>query len=223
MSYGITVNNSNGNLVIDNTYKNMGLRQKTSFSLSSGSEQTITFSSAVNPLLFISASGSGVGVIEAGLSGSTYTWVIRAAGTSSGYVYVFDDPTAATSSYGIKVFDISGNQVFNSDNKYIRVIDVFNCSFSGGGFNTTSNVPTVSRTYSSSNYAVCIATPRAGFDGFNTGAIRTDAISTSSTGVSISNVITKSFSGPWSTHTGLVTLAATSGNVTAMTIDVTGY
>lgn len=223
MTYGMSVTNTSGDLVIDNTYKNMGLRQKVLFSLSAGGEQTITLTGAANPLLFISASGSGVGVIQAGISGSTYTWVIRAAGTSSGYVYVFDTPVNASSSYGLVVFDGSGNQVFNSDNKYIRVVDVFNCSFSGGGFNTTSNVPTVSRSYASSSYAVCIATPRAGFDGFNTGAIRTDAISTTSTGISISNTITKSFSGPWSTHTGLVTLAATSGNVSAMTIDVTGY
>jgi hypothetical protein len=223
MSFGIVVYNSTNNLVIDDTYKNMGLRQKTAFSLGGGGEQTITLTSAVNPLLFISASGSGVGVIQAGLSGSTYTWVIRAAGTSSGNVYIFDEPSAATSTYGVKVMNASGVQVFNSDNKYIRVVDVYNCFFSGGGSNTTSNVPTVSKTYPSSNYAVCIATPRAGFDGFNTGVIRTDAISTTSTGISISNTITKSFAGPWSTHTGLVTLAATSGNVTAMTIDVTGY
>jgi hypothetical protein len=176
-------------------------------------------SGANNPLLFISAT-NGVGVIEAGLSGSTYTWVIRASGSSTGNVYVFDDPVTATSSYGIKVLDSSGNQVFNSDNKYIRVVDVFSCSFSGNGFNTTSNTPTVSRSYSSSNYAVCIATPRAGFDGTNTSVIRTDAITTTSTSISISNTITKSFAGPWSTHTGLL---ITSGSVLAMTIDVTGY
>jgi hypothetical protein len=65
-----------------------------------------------------------------------------------------------------------------------------------------------------------MATPRAGFDGFNTGVIRTDAITTTSTSISISNTITKSFAGPWSSHTGLL---ITSGSVLAMTIDVTGY
>lgn len=223
MAYGFTVYNSTNNLVVDNFYKNMGLRQKTAFSLGGGGEQTITFSGAVNPLLFINASGSGAGVIEAGLSGSTYTWVIRGAGSTSGNVYVFDEPTSSTSTYGLKVMNAAGVQVFNSDNKYVRVVDVYNCSFSGGGFNTTSNVPTVSRSYSSATYAVCIGTPRAGFDGINTSAIRTDAITTSSTSISISNTITKSFTGPWSTHTGLVTLVGGSGNVVAMTIDVTGY
>ena len=223
MAYGMTVYNTANNLVIDNFYKNMGLRQKTAFSLGGGNEQTITFSGATNPLLFISANGSGAGVIEAGLSGSTYTWVIRGAGSTSGNVYVFDEPVTSTSTYGIRVMNSSGVQVFNSDNKYIRVVDVYNCSFSGGGFNTTSNVPTVSRSYSSATYAVCIATPRAGFDGTNTSVIRTDAITTSATSISISNTITKSFAGPWSTHTGLVTLVGSSGSVNAMTIDVTGY
>jgi len=219
MTYGLTVYNTTNNLVVDNTYKNMGLRSKTAFSLGSGGEQTITLSGANNPLLFISSSDQ-VGVIEAGLSGSTYTWVIRAAASSSGNVYVFDDPVTATSTYGLKVLDSSGNQVFNSDNKYIRVIDVFSCSFSGNGFNTTANTPTITRSYSSGNYAVCMATPRAGFDGFNTSAIRTDSITTTSTSISIQNTITKSFAGPWSSHTGLL---ITSGSVLAMTIDVTGY
>lgn len=219
MTYGLTVYNTTNNLVVDNTYKNMGLRSKTAFSLGSGGEQTITLSSANNPLLFISSSDQ-VGVIEAGLAGSTYTWVIRAAASSSGNVYVFDDPVNSTSTYGLKVLDSSGNQVFNSDNKYIRVVDVFSCSFSGNGFNTTANTPAVNRSYSSGNYAVCIATPRAGFDGFNTSSIRTDSITTTSTSISIQNTITKSFTGPWSTHTGLL---ITTGSVLAMTIDVTGY
>jgi len=221
MTYGLTVYNTTNNLVIDNTYQNMGLKSKVSFSLGAGGSTTVTLSGAIAPLLFINSSGY-VGVMNFSISGTTASWTIAAGTSSSGAVYIFDQGLSTASGYGMRVLDSSGNDVFNSSNKYLRVVETFSVSYSPASTIGVTG-PTVSRSYSASVYAACISQPRAEqivSSGGNT--LITDGINTTSTGVNIAHNVSLSY--PFGTiitdHTGFY---FGSGTVPAMTIDVTGY
>ena len=220
MTYGLTVYNTTNNLVIDNTYQNMGLKSKVSFSLGTGATQTVTLSNAVAPLLFINSSGY-VGILNFSVSGTTASWILACGSSSTGAAYIFDQGLSTATGYGMRVLDSSGNDVFNSSNKYLRVVETFSVSYSP----TTIGVsgPDVTRTYGSSTYAACISQPRLetiSRAGGNT--LITDGINTTSTSVTISHGTSQSY--PFGTvitdHTGFY---FGSGTVPAMTIDVTGY
>jgi hypothetical protein len=220
MPYGMTVYNTTNNLVIDNTYQNMGLKNKVSFSLGGGGTQTISLSGAVAPLLFINSSGY-VGIMNFSVSGSTATWTLVAASSSTGAAYVFDQGLTTASGYGMRVLDSAGNDVFNSSNKYLRVVETYSVSYSATSLGVSG--PTVTRSYGASTYAACISQPRVEIvSGAGGNTVITDAINTSSTSVSIAHNLSQSY--PFGTvitdHTGLY---FGSGTVPAMTIDVTGY
>ena len=221
MTYGLTVYNTTNNLVIDNTYQNMGLKSKVSFSLGAGGTQTVTLSNAIAPLLFINSSGY-VGIMNFSISGTTASWTLAAGSASTGAAYVFDQGLSTASGYGMRVLDSSGNDVFNSSNKYLRVVETFSVAFSPAGTIGVTG-PTVTRSYGASVYAACISQPRAEeivSSGGNT--LISDGINTTSTSVSIAHNVSQSY--PFGTiitdHTGFY---FGSGSVQAMTIDVTGY
>lgn len=216
MSYGFQFTTSAGDVIVDETYKNMGMRQKTSFSLTAGSEYDVTYTGDY-PLIAINSNCSA-GIIEIFYSGTnTTTWRIRSASTGNVTVYVFAEPAASTSTYGMKIFNSSSVQVFNTDNNYLRVVDVFACTY-----NNTSR-PTVTRTYSTSaTYAVIMGWPRLLFNTFSTPVnVNTDGITCTSTSVTVANNInaTKGGSSGWANHTGY----SFSGTTYNITVDVTGY
>ena len=222
MSYGFAAYNSSGYLLIDNTYQNLSLQVKQTFSLSSGATTTVTYSNGVSPLLFINSSGY-TGILQFGVSGTTYTWIIHCASTSTGSFYIFDQPLAnATTGYGMIVRNAAGSQVFNSTNKYLRVVDLLSVSFSISGDVGVSG-PTVNATYPSATYAVCVAQPRANVilsSGGNT--LTVDGIQTTSTGVSIA--CNNSVTYPYGTVLPYtVGLFQGSGSVPAMVCNVSGY
>ena len=228
MTYGLSVSNTAGSVQIDNTYKNMSLQQKIPYSLGAGGETTITQYNSVNPMLFFRPTSGSVGVIYVSLSGSTFTWQIRAGSASSGDIYIFDQPNAATtSSYGLKVFDSSGNDIFNSDNKYLRVVEQFNCNYSVVFGNPQGAVGgSVTRTYPAGTYAVGMAQARLyyTFSGSNF-TFYTDGVSLTSTSVTVSQGITRNVTAGTPAaglHTGFEFLSG-NGYVPAITINVEGY
>jgi len=112
---------------------------------------------------------------------------------------------------------ITGNNVFNTDNNYLSVIDVWGATFSG------SSRPTVTRSgYPSGTYAVVLGWPRLLFTSFTTPiTYQTDGINCTSTSVAVASNVsgTGGNSFGWSDHTGY----QYSGTSINMTINVTGY
>ena len=220
MSYGLTVYNQSNNVIIDSDYRNMVLRQKNTLTFTPTQQsygnvivnvdrKSFSLSNAVNPIIFIKSS-IGVGLTNITNSGSTYTWTISSNTAGSCTVYIFDLIQSPQTTYGMQVFDASGSVVFNSDNQYMKVIDIFNVPWS------SSTWPSVSRSYSSGNYAVSIGCPRT--IALIGGSLDTDSIICNSTSVSLSfsvSDITNQVHG-YGFLTGSTTL-------TGLTIDVTGY
>jgi len=225
MTYGLSVSNTAGSVQIDNTYRNMSLQQKTAYSLGAGGETTITQTNSVNPMLFFRPTSGSVGVIYVSLSGSTFTWRIRAASASSGDVYIFDEPNAAlTSGYGMRVFNSSGSDIFNSSNKYLRVVERFNCPYSVVFGNPQGAIgSTVTRTYASGVYAVGMGEARMYYtvagSNFN---FYTDSVSLTSTSVTVAQNLVRTVAPGTGTHTGFQFLNG-NGYVPAITINVEGY
>jgi hypothetical protein len=224
MTYGLQTTNTGGNVVIDSTYRNLVLRQKTTFSItpttqSSGvvsidvGRQNVSFANASSPVICLN-SDTPAGLSAISISGSTYTWTISANNQCTVTAYIFDVPVTTTSTYGLKVFDASSNLVFNSDYKYMKVVDFFNLDY-----NFSGTTPTVTRSYSSGTYAVCVGNPRTQSTALPFSFMNTDGISCTSTSITV-------------TAFGVTDLPAYaagmgnksgSGTTNGLTIDVTGY
>ena len=189
MAFGATVYNDGGNIVIDPDFRNLVLRSKTSLTFvttyqSSGrvsgyvDRKTVSLTNAVNPLIAFK-SDQGVGLMGLSISGSTYTWTISANQDHTCTVYIFDYAPTPTSTLGMQVFDSSGNQVFNSDAKYMKVVDFFTTTYA----NVAGGWPAVIKTYSAGDYAVAVGFPRT----IRTiaGDVTTDRLIATSTKVSV--------------------------------------
>lgn len=224
MSFGFEAYNNGGYLQVNNSYVNLALQLKQTFSLGGGGTTTVTYTSANSPIFFINSTGY-VGVTGLSVSGTTYVWYVGAASSSTGAFYVFDTQlTNATSGFGIIVNDTLGNQIFNSTNKYMRVTDLIQVPFSNSGdYGVSGSTVTNTYTYPSGTYAVGLSQPRvnvrlgAGSGGSN--LVTWDASQCSSTGVSIANNYSQSV-GTLPTTTGIY---EGSGNIPAMVINVSGY
>ena len=221
MTYGFEAYNTSGYLLIDNTYQNLSLQIKQTYSLSAGASTTVTLTNAFSPMLFINASGY-VGLTNFYISGTTAIWTLQAASTSTGAFYVFDQPLAnATTGYGMIVRNAAGTQVFNSTNKYLRVVDVLSVPYSNS--NTGVSGPNVTGTYPSATYACCLSMPR--LEEYASGGgnvVATDAINTTSTSVTISHNLS-TFYGSGTVVSSLTGVYFGTGTQPAMVCNVSGY
>jgi hypothetical protein len=221
MSFGFEYTDTSGNVIVDQDYQNMGLRQKNTYVMTSGQTQAVTYTGNF-PLVAINCDGYA-GIIQtdfsnySGTTPLTGTWTIKCSSSGTVNVYFFDYPFASTSTFGMQIFDQLGNNVFNTDNSYLRVIDSWGATFSG------SSRPTVTRSgYTSGTYAVVLGWPRLLFTTF-TAPVNyvTDGINCTSTSVTVANNVSgvggNSFG--WSDHTGY----QYSGTSINLTINVTGY
>jgi len=219
MSYGLQAKNQNNDVVIDSDFRNFVFKQKQVLSFSPVSErsgmtiiniarQTVTYYGGISPIIAIKTNGE-VGITQLDISGSTYTWTFSANTATGCTVYIFDVPTTVSGTTGIQVFDGSSQCVFNSENKYMKVIDTFPITWGN------SSWPTVTRTYTSGDYAVAIGCPRT--VRIIGGSADTDAITASATTVTVKYGIAE--------HTAFVrTLGTFNGDnvVTGLTINVAG-
>ncbi len=189
MAFGATVYNDTGNIVIDPDFRNLVLRSKTSLTFVTTNQsygnvsgpvdrKTVSLANAVSPVIAFKSS-VGVGLTNLSISGSTYTWTISANADHTCEVYVFDFAPTPTSTFGMQVFDGSSNQIFNSDAKYMKVVDFFTTTYArvSGGW------PAVIRNYSAGDYAVAVGFPRT--IRIVGGSIDTDRLIATSTKVSV--------------------------------------
>ncbi|BBP95976.1 hypothetical protein BSFA1_11050 [Burkholderia sp. SFA1] len=139
--FGLQLFNSSGNLQIDSTFKNLGLREKGT-TRSGGSPAgnmgwywaTVTTSVGNAPMIAFRSS-SKCYLRYSSISGSQITYWFHCLGTGVTVQYwIFDDPSLATLSgnYGLQVFNASGSKVFDSRTKYMRVIDSISAAGSSG-------------------------------------------------------------------------------------------
>lgn len=214
MPNGLIVSNTTGNVVIDGNYHNLHLQEKKVFSLASGGEYPV--STAVSgAVLFLGVTGGFAGVIEQAAAGNS--WLVRASSNCTVSAYIFAPGSPEKAAWGMEVYDESGALVFSSAASALRITD-FNLLPFSSGYATTNNRPSFQKAYGIA-VASCVGIPRAGFDGNNTEALRTDAINTDGGVLTVTNTLVKSFTGPWSTHTGLL---FDTGNVPLLTANVSG-
>jgi hypothetical protein len=224
MAFGAAVYNDTGNIVIDPDFRNLVLRSKTSLTFTTTLQstgrvsfyvdrKTVSLAGAVNPVIAFKSS-LGVGLTGLSISGSTYTWTVSANQDHTCTVYVFDFAPTPTSTFGMQVFDGSGNQIFNSDANYMKVVDFFTTTYArvAGGW------PAVIRNYSSGDYAVAVGFPRT----VRTiaGDVSTDRLIATSTKVSVGEPY--SISDLTSQVSGIGAVYA-SMTIPAMTIDVSNF
>ena len=214
MPHGLIVSNTTGNVVIDGNYRNLHLQEKKVFYLASGGEYPV--STAVSgAVLFLGVTGGFAGVIEQAAAGNS--WLVRASSNCTVSAYIFAPGSPEKAAWGMEVYDESGALVFSSAASALRIAD-FNLLPFSSGYTTTNNRPSFQKAYGVA-VASCVGIPRAGFDGNNTQALRTDAINTDGGVLTVTNTLVKSFTGPWSTHTGLL---FDTGNVPLLTANVSG-
>ena len=214
MSHGLIVSNTTGNVVIDGNYRNLHLQEKKVFYLASGEEYPV--STAVSgAVLFLGVTGGFAGVIEQAAAGNS--WRVRASSNCTVSAYIFAPGSPEKAAWGMEVYDESGALVFSSAASALRIKD-FNLLPFSSGYATTNNRPSFQKAYGVA-VAACVGIPRAGFDGNNTQALRTDAINTDGGVLTVTNTLVKSFQGPWSAHTGLL---FGTGNVPLLTASVSG-
>lgn len=213
MSHGLIVSNTAGNVVIDGNYRNLHLQEKKVFSLASGEEYRVS-TAATGAVLFLGVTGGFAGVIEQAAAGNS--WLVRAASNCTVSAYIFAPGSPEKAAWGMEVYDESGVLVFSSAASALRILDFNLLPFSGGWHDPYR--PTFQKAYGVA-VAACVGIPRAGFDGHDTGALRTDAVNTDGGVLTVTNTLVKSFRGPWSTHTGLL---FGTGNVPLLTANVSG-
>ena len=213
MSHGLIVSNTAGNVVIDGNYRNLHLQEKKVFYLASGGEYRVS-TAAIGAVIFLGVTGGFAGVIEQAAAGNS--WLVRAASNCTVSAYIFAPGSPEKAAWGMEVYDESRGLVFSSAASALRILD-FNLLPFSSRYNTDRR-PSFQKAYGVA-VAACVGIPRLGFDGHNTGALRTDAINTDGGVLTVTNTLVKSVQGPWSTHTGLLFDA---GNVPLLTASVSG-
>jgi hypothetical protein len=230
MAFGFEVKNATGNVIIDTTYQNLSLALKQDFNIASGATFDVTYSGAVAPLMCINSSGS-LGYYRTTFSGSTYTWRFKSSEAASGSIYIFDKPHPAhVSSFGLKVLASDGvTEVFNSDNKYLRVVDLLSipwtATFSAQLGDRVYGAAASKTGLTSSKYAVALVTPRVDTTGVSNNNFNRvfDGVKTTATSVTVAQTIPLTFfAGGNNDNPGFFANSG-SGTINALVVCVEGF
>lgn len=155
MTAGIRIRNDDSMLVIDDTFFNYAFISKHTLTFAAGTSSGLwTGGSAPSAVLSLSgldrpvaAARGSKGWVLAAIGKVGANWVFHFSGGLHGStatsgdtieVFVFDRPKAATTGYGLRIWDGNGNIVFESNRKYMRVIDVRSIT---GNFPDTQLLP----------------------------------------------------------------------------------
>lgn len=124
MSFGILSKNASGETQIDGDYKNFRLLGNGSSSISAYGTSCNTPDTTQIPIFAFQPSSSYYACASNWVkSGSTYTEMqVFATGSFTMNWGVFTDGPLATPSWGGVVFDSSGNRVFTSDDKPLKIL-----------------------------------------------------------------------------------------------------
>lgn len=170
MSFGFQTKNEAGFVTVDADYRNLVLREKVSGTFVTQQiwyglvrldidRKQITITNATNPICFIYTDATAA-FVEINITGSTYTWTITSNTNGNFSAYIFDVPVEVGDGHGIKVYDESAELVFDSENKYMKVIDYFSLVIPP----ITSYPVNHVRTYNNSGtYAVGVSSPNGGY------------------------------------------------------------
>jgi len=138
MAAGIQVFNDSNFIQIDGDYRNLEFKQKGSVNIpgsnaagGGGVVSYVTVSySGVDPVIAINSSGFSYASISS-ISGNTYTWMIYNGETSAQTVeyFIFAQPSSSSAgNSGIEIRDAAGSLVFDSNKRYLRVMDYLESS-----------------------------------------------------------------------------------------------
>lgn len=231
MAFGFEVKNATGDVIVNESYQNLSLQLKQDFNVAAGGTFSVSKSGCVSPMMCVNATNY-VGFYGASVSGSTYTWNLKANSAASGSVYIFDKPHSVhASTFGMKLMATDGvTEIFNSDNKYLRVAGILDVPWSAsndtsiGSFIVTG-AEASNTSLPSAKYAVCMSSPRCKSVRINNNEFDRvfDGVKTTSTGVYVSQAITIRFlAGGGGAHPGMFA-GSGNGTVPAMIVNVEGF
>lgn len=145
MPAGLQIVNNFGTVLIDETYKNLALRQKILTATAGALERVTIPMSGMNEPMVALASERYVGVKS--MRSDLASFLVQGRINGDVTAYIFDLPQSSGPNQGLRVYNAAGELTFDSNNKYARVVDVY------GGPATSDWQPL--RTYPSGrNYAV---------------------------------------------------------------------
>ncbi|MCE7762959.1 hypothetical protein GQL56_09930 [Pseudomonas putida] len=240
MPAGLQVINDNGILQVDESFKNMVLTQKGTVTLSrpsgvgavpyqAAAYATIAYPvSARQPVLALRSNA-----LVCYLANDNGFTVFGSASGAIDY-YIFDQIGFGTSAgnIGLQVFDANGSEVFNSNNKYMKVLDLYSVELVVSNPGNPPTVPTYSGSVpSGKKLAVCMGVQSTGYyiEGIGTPQqpavmIRywhCQCITPTDNTYTLSNSVINIFGGPMLAQPGL------SGSISpfssGMILDVTGF
>lgn len=131
MSYGVEILNGSADVVIDGTYANHSIWASGSYTASSslGTIDTVSFPAiATPPLIFVHSTVVNVAFLGLTQDGSgNYNGFQTISGNGAGgtvdYFVAAPDPSASAATWGLRVWDPSGNLVFDSGKTYLHLED----------------------------------------------------------------------------------------------------
>ena len=141
MAYGFEVYNNNGQLVLNNEYAAMFLKESGTVSVTTQNNTDIdvyytgtkVVTGCDKPLVAIR---DGV-IWNISFSSGTLTFEVLRKGSGTATYYVFDENVTTTDTYGLEVFDSSGNTIYHSSLKPLKPVGVLNTS--GGSVSLSSS------------------------------------------------------------------------------------
>lgn len=156
MPTGLQIKNDNGDICIDEEYRNFTLKTSGSATIGTTDINTpgavyaiykadIAVTNCTSPVIALRATTDYVSVLGTTVSGSTYTFTVASNTSNFSFDYwVFDVASLPADTFGFEVYNSTGALVFHSSNKALRVVGAYDASGTGGTANVTL---TAGRTY----------------------------------------------------------------------------
>ncbi|MBV6853746.1 hypothetical protein P2C08_14090 [Xanthomonas perforans] len=176
MPAGLQIINSNGFIQIDETYRNLHFKRKGTATTNvvapgvAGNSSVQIQISDVNAMMLIAVRCSSlVSMTSYNINGSTVTvgLVVNARVGATVDWYAFDTaPQAAAATYGLQVFNASGQIVFDSAHSPMRVVDTYQVNGSAGNTRTYPAGRSYAAVFSPGIYVVPVNAGPEGSNGY---------------------------------------------------------
>lgn len=141
-------NSVDGSRQIDETYKNLALRAKGTFTASDGVVPVAITVAGVNPVVAVRSTGANSPVmLHSATDNGGGSWTYRFLSKAGDVVtyYVFDEPGGAPAKY-LVIRNAAGEICFNANEEYLIPVSYQVYGWSNGGPNSHVDLPT-GRTY----------------------------------------------------------------------------
>lgn len=152
MPVGLQVKNDDGDIQIDENYRNFAVKSTGTAQIDNVSiggtfpiyTAKVTATNCTSPMLAIRSTASYVSVIGTEVNTSTYTFVIGSNTSSTQFNYwVFDTAVLPIETIGFEVYNADGELVFSSNSEAMRITT----SYDAGDGGTTGNTLASGKTY----------------------------------------------------------------------------